>query len=139
MNSTPERLAISALQDADDLADGAELEPHHPVEEDRPIVVGFLEAVGARIKLGAILRRLQTERIEIGMKRTADAVGADQHQGVERIARCLLHLGGRHLDAAALGAGLEPLADRASGLLPVAGQRARELVTRQPRPVRLFP
>ena len=32
-----ERLAIGALQDGDDLADGAELEAEHVVEEDRAV------------------------------------------------------------------------------------------------------
>ena len=42
-----ERLAIGAPQDGDDLADGAEFEPEHLVEEDRPVEIGFAEAVGA--------------------------------------------------------------------------------------------
>ena len=40
-----ERLAIGALEDADDLADRAEFEPEHVVEEDLAIPIGFREAV----------------------------------------------------------------------------------------------
>ena len=132
-------LAVGALQDGDDLADGAELEPEHAVEKDRPVVVGLVEAVGARIELGAILRRLERQRIEIGVERAADAVGADQHQGMDRIAGGLLHLGGGDFDAAALRLGLELVADRALDLAPVARQRGDEIVARRLRPVRQAP
>ena len=51
-----ERLAIGTAQDGDDLADGAEFESQHLVEEDRPIEIGVAEAVGARIELLLVLR-----------------------------------------------------------------------------------
>ena len=97
-----ERLAIGAAQDRDDLAHGREFETEHLVEEDLAVHVGFGEAVGARIELLLVLLRLELERIELGVEMAADAVGADQHQRVERIARRLLHVGGRQLDAARL-------------------------------------
>ncbi len=43
-----ERLAIGALEDRDDFADGAEFEPQHVVEEDLAVPVGFREAVMGR-------------------------------------------------------------------------------------------
>ena len=132
-------LAIGALQDGDDLADGAEFETEHAVEKNRPVVVGFVEAVGARIELGAILRGLEPERIEIGVEGAANPIGADQHQGMDRIAGGLLNLGGGDFDAAALRLGLELVADRALDLAPVAGERRDEVVARQLRPVRQRP
>ena len=56
---------------------------------------GALERiVDARIELVAVLRQLESERIEIGVQMAADAVGADQHQDAHRIARRLLDDGG---------------------------------------------
>ena len=132
-------LAIGALQDGDDLADGSKLEPEHAIEKYRTVVVGLVEAVGARIELGAILRGLEPERIQIGVERAADAVGADQHQGVNRIAGSLLHLGGGDFDAAALGPALELVADRPLDLAPIAHQRRDEIIARRLRPVRQRP
>ena len=59
-----ERLAVGPLQDGDDLADGAELEAEHLVEEDRAVVVGFREAVMGGVKLAvvAVGAGLQPER-----------------------------------------------------------------------------
>ena len=79
-----------------------EFEPEHLVEEDLAVEVGVGEAVGARIELLLVLVRLEAERIEIGVEMAAHAVGADQHQGVDRIARRLLHVGRGELDAACL-------------------------------------
>ena len=45
-----ERLAIGALADRDDLAQGAEFEAEHVVEEDRAVEIGIGEAVRARIE-----------------------------------------------------------------------------------------
>ena len=92
-----ERLAIGAPQDGDDLADGAEFEPQHLVEEDRPVEIGLAEAVGARIELLLVLRRLEPERIEIGVEMAARPVGADQHQRADRIAGRALDIGGRRV------------------------------------------
>ena len=71
-----ERLAVGALQDRDDLAHGAELEPEHVVEEDLAVEVGVAEAVGARIEFSS---RLEAERIEVAEMHRA-SVGANQHQ-----------------------------------------------------------
>jgi hypothetical protein len=50
----------------------------------------------------------------------ARPVGADQHQRVDRIAGGFLHLGGRQFDALALRLGLDLVANRPSGFLPIA-------------------
>ena len=88
-----ERLAIGALADRDDLAQVAVFEAKHVIEEDLAVEVGFREAVGARIELLAVARRLDAERIELGMEMTAHAVGADQHQRAHRVARRLMQVG----------------------------------------------
>ena len=97
-----ERLAIGAAQDGDDLAHRREFEAEHHVEENLAVEIGFGEAVGLRIELGFVRLDLDAERIELGVEVAADAVGADQHQRVDRIARRLLHAGGRDFDACGL-------------------------------------
>src|SRR6185369_14341663 len=81
-----ERLAVGALADRDDLAQRAVFEAEHVIEEDLAVEIGVGEAVGARIEFFAVPRRLDPQRIELGEEMTADAVGADQHQGAPRIA-----------------------------------------------------
>src|SRR6266850_4960871 len=76
-----ERLAVGAFADRDDLAKRAVFEAEHVVEEDLAVEVSLAEAISARIEFFAIARRLDAERIELGVKMTADAVGTDQHQG----------------------------------------------------------
>ena len=89
-----ERLAIRAAQDGDDLAHGREFEAEHLVEENLAVEIGVGESIGARIELFLVLFRLEPERIELGVEMTADAVGANEHQRVNGIARRLLHVGG---------------------------------------------
>ncbi len=72
----PERLAVGALEDRQHLAQGAELEAEHVVEEDRPVEIGIGESVAAGIELLGVLARLEAERIEIGMEMAAHA---DRH------------------------------------------------------------
>ncbi len=122
-----ERLAIGAAQDRDDLAHGREFETEHLVEENLAIEIGFGEAVGARIEFFLVLFRLEPERIELGVEMTADAVGADEHQRVNGIARRLLHVGGREFDAARLRLAFDLVADRLLGLGPVAVERGDEI------------
>ena len=100
-----EGLAIGAAQDGDDLAHRREFEAEHHVEEDLAVEIGLGEAVGARIELLFVRHACNAERIEIGVEMAAHAVGADQHQRVDGIARRLLHLGRRNLDAFGLRLG----------------------------------
>ncbi len=53
-----EGLAIGPLQQRDDLANGREVEPEHPVDENLAVEIGVGEAVGARIEFLVVLRRL---------------------------------------------------------------------------------
>ena len=134
-----ERLAVGATQDGEDLAQRAEFEPEHLVEKDRAVHVGVGETVGARIEVLLVMVRLEAERVEIGVEMSARAVGADQHQGVDGIARGLLDLGGGKLDARGLGARLHLVADRPFDLVPIAVERGNEFAARRLRPVRPLP
>ena len=125
-----ERLAVGALTDRDDLAQRGEFEPEHVVEENLAVEVGFGEAVGARIELLVVLARLEAERIEIGVEVAADAIGADQHQRADRVARRLLHVGRRQLDAGALRLRAHLVADLLLGLGPLAVERRERVVAR---------
>ena len=135
-----ERLAVGAPQDREDLAQRREFEPEHLVEEDRAVHVGFGEAVGARIEVLLVLARLEPERIEIGVEVAARAVGADQHQRVDRIARRLLHVGrarARRRSPAPCALILSPTAFSTSPQSPV--ERRDQLALRALRPVRPLP
>ena len=87
MYSTPIVAAIGALQDAEHLANGAELEPERAAEIDRAVVVSFGEAVGLRLELGMLATSDELERVELSGEVAAGAVGADQHAQAERVAR----------------------------------------------------
>ena len=126
-------------KDGEDLAQRAEFEPEHLVEKDRAVHVGVGETVGARIEVLLVMVRLEAERVEIGVEMPARAVGADQHQGVDRIARGLLDLGGGKFDARGLGARLHLVADRPFDLVPIAVERGNEFAARRLRPVRPRP
>ena len=66
-----------------------ELEAEHVVDEDRPVEVGLGEAVGAGRSSVVVVALLEAERVEVGVEMAAHAVGADHHQGADRIARRL--------------------------------------------------
>src|SRR5262249_51674989 len=134
-----QRLAVGALDDRENLAQRAEFETEHAVEKNLAIEVGIGEAVRARIEVLLVARRLEAERIEIGMEMPAGAIGADQHQGMDGVARRPLHLGRRQLDASALRPRSDLVADRALDLAPVAVEGGDELATRKLGPIRLPP
>src|SRR5689334_5703460 len=75
-----ERLAVGPLADRDDLAQRAVFEAEHVVEEDLAVEISLSKAIGARVEFLAVARRLDAERIELGVEMTAHPVGADQHQ-----------------------------------------------------------
>jgi hypothetical protein len=107
-----ERRAVGAAQDGEHLADGRELQAEHVVDKDLAVEIGLAEAVGGRVELWMRLRRLEPQRIEIGLEMAAHAVGADHHQRADGVARRLLHLLGRDVVAVLLRLGKEALADR---------------------------
>src|SRR5262249_32105305 len=92
--------------------------------------VRFGEAVGARIEILLVMVRLETERGEIGVEVPTRAVGANQHQGVDRIARRLLDLGGGDVNARGLRPRLDLIAERPLYLAPIAIERRDELAAR---------
>src|SRR6476469_4000033 len=59
----PQRRAVGALEDGDDLVEGGPLETEHIVDEDRPVHVLRTEAVEGRIELGMALRILEAQRV----------------------------------------------------------------------------
>ena len=134
-----QRLAIGAAKDGDDLAQRGELQPEHVVEEDLAVVVGLAEAVGARIELLVVAERCQPQRVEIGVQVAARPVGADQHQGADRVARGALNVGGGQVDAPRLRLRPDLVADRLVDFAPVAVEGGDELAARQLRPVGPFP
>src|SRR5262249_53264871 len=79
-----ERLAVGAPQDRDHLAERAELEAEHVVEEDAAVEIGVAEAVRARIELFVVARRLKSERVEIGGQGGPRAGGGGQAPGTDR-------------------------------------------------------
>ena len=72
--------------------------------------VASLEKAGVK---EVVVVRLEPERIEVCVEVPARAVGADQHQGADRIPRGLLHLGNGELDACRLRPRLDLVAERA--------------------------
>src|ERR1700694_4546265 len=130
-----ERLAIGAFADRHDLAQGRVFEAEHMIEEDLAVVIGLREAVGARIELLAVARRLDTERVELGVEMAAHAVGPNQHQGADRIARRLVDIGRGQLAALGLRLGGDLGADGLFHLRPVAVERRSQPAPRRPRPL----
>ena len=105
----------------------------------RPVHVGFGKAVRLRIELLLVLLRLEPERIELGVEMPAHAVGADQHQRMDRIARRLLHVARGEIDAGRLRLLLDLVAEAPLGLGPLAVERGDQIAVRPQRPVRLLP
>ena len=58
---------------------------------DPAAVVGLAETVGLGVEFVVVARRLEPERIEVGVEMAAHAVGADHHDGADGIVRRLLH------------------------------------------------
>src|SRR5829696_8880668 len=134
-----ERLAVGAVQYGDDLADGAELEAEHVVEEDLAVPIGFREAVMGRMQFLVVRARIDVERIELRMQVAAHAIGTDQHDGANGVAGRLLHVDLADLDALGFRLRLDLVADRLLDLGPVAVEGGDEFAVGVDRPVRLFP
>ena len=79
----------------------ARLEAQHIVDEDRPVEVGFGEAIGVGSSSWCALRSVEPERIEIGGEMAHDAIGADQHQRADASLSGAQRRGGRQLVALA--------------------------------------
>src|SRR6185436_12141298 len=136
----PERLAISAADDRQDFAQGAELEPKHPIKKDRPVVIAVAETVRSGIEILLVTLRLEPKRIEMGMKVPARPIRANEHQRANGVACRLLHFGGGEFDAGTLRARLDLVADSLVYLRPaVCAECGCEIVARNKRPVGALP
>src|SRR5262249_57703318 len=93
----------------------------------------------ARLKLLLVLRRLEPQRIEIGMEMPARPISADEHQRPDRIAGGALDLGGGDVNTASLRLRLQLAADRRDRRLPTRLKRIRELISGKRRPIGPLP
>ena len=97
--------AIGAAHDLDDLPQRRGFEAQHIIDVDLMIEVGRGEAVGRRLELGMRARRRKVQGIEVADQVSIHAVGADQHQGADGLARGPEGLLAADLDALLLGLG----------------------------------
>jgi len=136
----PERLAISAADDRQDFAQGAELEPKHPIKKDRPVVIAVAETIRSGIEILLVTLRLEPKRVEMGMKVPARPIRANEHQRANGVACRLLHFGGGEFDAGTLRARLDLVADSRVYLRPaICAECGCEIVARNKRPVGALP
>ena len=131
--------AISAAQDREHLENGRIFEAEHVIDEDLAIVVAVLETVARRVQLLVIHASLDAERIEIGVQMTAHAIGADHHDGANRIAGGPHDVGVGDRRARSGGLGLDLVAERLFRGRPVAVERVDEIALRRRRPVLVLP
>ena len=119
--------AVGAAQDAQDLAHRRGLQAEHLVDEDRAVEVGLGEAVGLGPQLLVHLALGEPERVEVGDEVAHHAIGADQHQGANRILGRAHRGGDRQFEAGGLRALADLVAELALGLAVVAGQGGDQL------------
>ncbi|GAB1395631.1 hypothetical protein MASR1M65_04080 [Saprospiraceae bacterium] len=74
-------------------------QPQHVVDEDRPVHVGLGEAVAFRVQFRVRRLLAHAQRVEVGGKVAADAVGADDHQRADRVDHGALELRLGQVDA----------------------------------------
>ena len=77
--------AISAVQNIQHFANGGAFKPEHIIDENRPVIIGFGEPIGGRIKFRMRARRFNTQRVEIGRQMAAITIGADHHNGANTV------------------------------------------------------
>ena len=80
-----ERRAIGPLQDLQHLRHGRRFEAEIAVDIDLAAHILGLVPIGGRVKLGLVLRRFHAQRVELGSQMAAHPVGADHHDGADRI------------------------------------------------------
>jgi hypothetical protein len=79
--------AVGGAHRLHDLRQRRRLHPQHVVDEDGPVPVVVVEAVGGGIELGVLVALDQAQRVQLGLQVAAHAVGADQHQRADGIER----------------------------------------------------
>src|SRR5215471_2565942 len=134
-----ERLTIGAPDNGQDLPQGAEFKPKNMVKEDLAIEIRIAEAIGARIELLCVFRGFESERIQICLQMAARAIGANQHERLDGIARCLLNGTGRDFDTPGLRRGSHLVADVLLDLVPIGIELRDEIAVRDRRPVGPLP
>ncbi len=80
-----DRAAIGFAGQRYDLTNGRGFKAKNIGDVDRTIHVGFGEAIGFRIEFRVWIARGKAQRIKIRFEMAAHAIGADQHQGANRI------------------------------------------------------
>ena len=131
--------AVVALQDAHQLADGGRLEAKRPADMHRPVEILLAKAMPARRQVRRQVACRQPQRIEIGGQMPAHPVGADQHHRIDRILRGAGDLGGAGPRRSGRSRSATANLCRAVGKHAGGIEAAREIVTRQDRPVRPGP
>jgi hypothetical protein len=81
----PDGAAIGLAHNLEDLPQGRSFQAQHVVDEDRPVQILGLEAVGRGIELRMGLDGLEAERVQVGLQVAAHPVGPDHHQRPDRI------------------------------------------------------
>ena len=81
----PNRAAIGASDDVEDLAQRRRFQAEGVVDEDRPIHGAVVEAIGLGIELGMLTDRCEAERVQVGLQMATHPVGTDHHQRADRI------------------------------------------------------
>jgi hypothetical protein len=134
-----EGAAIGAAHDIHDLAHRGMRQAQHIVDEDRAVHVGIRKTVGCGVEFRLVLGIALAQGIDIGGKMATDAVGADDHQGADRVEHGALDLvlGQLHVLFGGLGG---DLFCRAFGIFrrrnrPFAGQGGGQIVHGLRRPV----
>ncbi len=130
-----ERAAIGPPQDLEHLGNGREFEPEDVVDEDLSPVVGLGETIGGRVEVVFRFRRLEAERVEIGVEMAAHAVGADHHDRADRVPRRLLDARVADLGAARGRRLPDLLAEGALDRPPIAVEGGDQFAIGDQRPV----
>ena len=87
--------AVGALQDRENLAQARGLQTQHEVDENRAVHVRLGKAVAFRLQFRMLARRLEAQRVQVGLQVAADTVVADQHGGADRVQRRATNVGAR--------------------------------------------
>ena len=77
--------AIGRADNINDLAHRRGFQPEHIVDENRAVQIGLGKPIGLGVEFRMGLGLHQTQRVEIRFQMAAHTVGADQHQGADRI------------------------------------------------------